>query len=150
MGDVYLADLRKLAAPFGGTTDRILGCAFLMGLPDDASQILRASLRLNELRRDKLLARAWNILKDDTEPVSASVEAPKPPTEGPRCYRCGGPNHFSRDCRSRSSMKDTPDQRAHIRIRCHRCDKLGHIARNCPGKGQGEEDTAPVSSLNHC
>ena len=40
MVDVYLADLRKLAAPFGGATDRILECTFLAGLPDDASQLL--------------------------------------------------------------------------------------------------------------
>lgn len=146
--DVYLADLRKLAAPFGGASDRILGCAFLAGLPDDASRLLRASSKLNELGLDELLARARNILKDDTEPISAAVEAPEPPTEGPRCYRCGGPNHFSRDCRSRSSTKDTPDQKAGKRIRCHRCNKLGHIARNCPGNGQGEEAAAPVFSPN--
>ena len=84
--DVYLADLRKLATPFGGVTDCILGCAFLAGLPDDASRILRASSRLNELRLDELLARARNILKDDTEPVSAAVEAPELPREGPRYY----------------------------------------------------------------
>ena len=38
--EVYLADLRKLAAPFGGVTNRILGCTFLAGLPDDASWLL--------------------------------------------------------------------------------------------------------------
>ena len=82
--DVYLADLRKLATPFGGAIDRILGCAFLAGLPDDARRLLRASVRLNELGLDELLARARNILKDDTEPVSAAVEAPEPPREGPK------------------------------------------------------------------
>ena len=56
--DVYLADLRKLAAPFSGATDRILGCTFLAGLPDNASRLLRASSRLNELGLDELLARA--------------------------------------------------------------------------------------------
>ena len=109
--DVYRADLRRLAVPFGGANDRILGCAFLAGLLDDASWLLRASSRLNELGLDELLARAQNILKDDTEPVSAALEAPEPTAEGPRCYRCGGTNHFSRDCWSRSSLKDTPDQR---------------------------------------
>ena len=120
-------------------------CAFPAGLPDNASRLLRASSRLNEHGLDKLLARARNILKDNTEPVSAAVEAPEQPREGPRCYRCGGPNHFSRDCRSQSSTKDTPDQRARKWIRCY---KLGHIAQNCPGNRQGEEDAAPVSSQN--
>ena len=148
--DVYLADLRRLAVLFGGANDRILGCTFLAGLPDDASRLLRASLRLNVLGLDELLARAQNILKDDTELVLAALEAPEPKTEGSRCYRCGGPNHFSRDCRSRRSTKDTPDQRAWTRIRCHRCDKVGHIAWNSPGNGQGEDDAAPVSSPNRC
>ena len=110
--DVYLADLRKLAVPFGSATPCILGCAFLAGLLDDTSRLLQASLRLNELGLVKLPARARNILKDDMEPVLAAVEVPKSPREGPRCYRCGGPNHFSRDCQSQSSIKDTPDQRA--------------------------------------
>ena len=148
--DVYLADLRRLAAPFGGANDRIL--AFLAGLPDDASRLLRASSRLNELELDEWLARARNILKDDTEPVPAALEAPEPTTEGLRCYRCGGPNHFSRDCRCRSSTKDTPDQRARTRMHCHRCDKLGHIARNCPGKrargGRHSASLLPKSPLS--
>ena len=147
--DVYLANLRRLATLFGGVNDRILGCNFLVGLPDDASRLLQASSKLNELRLDKLLARAWKILKDDMELVSVALEAPKPTTEGPRCYRCGGLNYFSRDCWSWSSTRDTPDQRAQTRIRYHCCDKLGHIAWNCPGNGRGEEDAAPVSSTNY-
>ncbi len=38
--DVYLADLRRLAVPFGGATDCILECAFMAGLPDDVSRLL--------------------------------------------------------------------------------------------------------------
>ena len=38
--DVCLADLRKLAAPFSSATDRISRCAFLAGLPDNASRQL--------------------------------------------------------------------------------------------------------------
>ena len=141
--DIYLADLRKLAAPFGGTNDRILGCTFLAGLPGDASRLLLAFSRLNELGLDELLARARNILKDDTESVSAAVEAPEPLTEGPKCYRCGGPNNFSRDCQS--STKDTPDQRAQHTLRqakSHSTELSGKRARG--------EDAAPVSSPNRC
>ena len=56
MVDVYLDDLRRLAVLFGGANKRILGCAFLAGLPDNASRLLRASSRLNELKLDELLA----------------------------------------------------------------------------------------------
>lgn len=70
--DVYLADLRKLAVPFGGATDCILECAFLVGLPDNVSRLLRSSLRLDELGIDELLARARNILKD-TKMIAAAA-----------------------------------------------------------------------------
>ena len=37
--DVYLANLRKLSVPFGGVNDKILSCAFLVGLPEDISKL---------------------------------------------------------------------------------------------------------------
>ena len=61
--DVYVADLKKLAASFGGVTGRILGCTFLVGLPDDASRLLRASLRLNELGLDDFPGQSPEHLK---------------------------------------------------------------------------------------
>ena len=47
--DVYLADLRRLAALFGGIPDAGLGCAFVAGLPASVSRILRAGSRLENL-----------------------------------------------------------------------------------------------------
>lgn len=55
--DIYLADLKKLATLFSSASDRILACAFLSGFPDDASRLLRASSKLNELGLEELLAR---------------------------------------------------------------------------------------------
>ena len=136
--DVYLADLKRLAIPFGGANDRIMGCAFLAGLPDDTSRLLRASSRLTELGLDELLARARNILKE-VGPVAAAAKAPGPPTDSPKCYRCGGPNHFSRDCRSQENRGNMNDQRARRRIRCYRCNTLGHIAQNCSGNECGDK-----------
>ena len=40
MVDIYQADLRRLVVPFGRATDRILECAFLVGIPDDVSWLL--------------------------------------------------------------------------------------------------------------
>ena len=39
--DVYLANLWKLSVPYGGV-NKILSCAFLVGLPEDISRLLRA------------------------------------------------------------------------------------------------------------
>ena len=40
--DVFLADMRRLAVPFGGLSDKMLACAFVAGLPDTVKQLLRA------------------------------------------------------------------------------------------------------------
>jgi cellular nucleic acid-binding protein len=32
------------------------------------------------------------------------------------CYKCGGPNHFARDCQAQA-------------MKCYACGKLGHISR---------------------
>ncbi|KFD47059.1 hypothetical protein M513_12047 [Trichuris suis] len=47
--DVFLSELRKLASLFGGISEKGMMCAFISGLPGSVRQILRASLRLQEL-----------------------------------------------------------------------------------------------------
>ena len=123
--DVFLADLRRLAVPFGGASDCILECAFMAGLPDDVSLLLWVPSRLDELEIDKLLAKAWNILKD-TELVAVAKRTAETPTErqhaagdstmprlreSPKCYRCGGLNRYSRDCQSRGNTRGANDQK---------------------------------------
>lgn len=44
------------------------------------------------------------------------------------CYKCGGPNHFARDCQAQA-------------MKCYACGKLGHISRDCTAPNGG-----PLSS----
>ncbi|PHH59507.1 hypothetical protein CDD81_3147 [Ophiocordyceps australis] len=53
-------------------------------------------------------------------------------TVGPRpasCYRCGGPNHYARDCQAQAA-------------KCYACGKLGHISRDCTAPNGGPLNTA--------
>lgn len=40
------------------------------------------------------------------------------------CYKCGGPNHFARDCQAQAQ-------------KCYACGKLGHISRDCTAPNGG-------------
>ena len=45
--DVFLAELRRLAVPFGGLSDKMLSCAFVAGMPDSVKPLPRAGSRMN-------------------------------------------------------------------------------------------------------
>jgi cellular nucleic acid-binding protein len=40
------------------------------------------------------------------------------------CYKCGGPNHYARDCQAQA-------------MKCYACGKLGHISRDCTAPNGG-------------
>ncbi|XP_043225494.1 uncharacterized protein LOC122383282 [Amphibalanus amphitrite] len=68
--DVFLADLRRLAALFGGVPDRMLVCAFVAGLPETTRQVIRAGTRAESLELASVLARARAVLSDEREAVN--------------------------------------------------------------------------------
>jgi len=63
--DVFLAELRKLAAPLGDLPDKVFCCAFVAGLPNTVRQLLRASSRMDTLTIEQLLARARAVMSEE-------------------------------------------------------------------------------------
>ncbi|RUS16291.1 hypothetical protein BC937DRAFT_91403 [Endogone sp. FLAS-F59071] len=57
---------------------------------------------------------------------------------GPRviCYKCGGYNHFARDCQANG-------------VKCYNCGKFGHISRDCP-TSQGPVVDKTVKTCYRC
>ena len=150
--DVFLANLRTLAERFGGVSDKTLLCAFVMGLPEGARQVLRAGANIEDMKLETFLKRARAVLSDEgtglacgvvtngsgrkeNHEVEAVEEAcvamattslrSRPAGRGKQgCFECGGPNHFARHCwTARKAGRDG---------RCYECDETGHMARNCP------------------
>ncbi|KRY78041.1 hypothetical protein T4A_12352 [Trichinella pseudospiralis] len=112
--DVFLAELRRLATLFGGISEKALACAFVAGLPENVRQLLRAGSRMEDLGLNQILTRARVIITDE-RPVDApnaclsargsDVRGSTAPP-GQRCFECGGPNHFARDCLARRQGGD--------------------------------------------
>ena len=71
--DVFLADLRRLAALFGGVPERTLICAFIAGLPDSVRQVIRAGSRAERLSLQDVLTRARAVLSDERLAVAAAA-----------------------------------------------------------------------------
>jgi len=58
---------------------------------------------------------------------------------GPRaatCYKCGGPNHFARDCQAQA-------------MKCYACGDNGHISRDCKRGSQTEKSCYTCSEPGH-
>ena len=92
--DVFMAELRKLATPLGGLSDKVLSCAFVAGLPDAVRQLLRASCRMDTLSLEQLLARARAVMTEESDVIAAAradVPRSKKSTaavSGPVCFEC--------------------------------------------------------------
>ena len=130
--DVYLADLRRLAALFGGLPERALTCAFVAGLPDSVRQTLRASSKAEGLDLAAILLRARALLSDERV-TAAAVQR-----------RTAAPSPEQRSAPPRGRQPRAPRH-----LRCWACGELGHIAARCqrqPGNGAGGDGSAPPSS----
>jgi hypothetical protein len=53
------------------------------------------------------------------------------------CYKCGGPNHYARDCQAQS-------------MKCYACGKLGHISRDCSAPNGGPLNSEGSKTCYRC
>ncbi|KAK4329283.1 hypothetical protein Pmani_000317 [Petrolisthes manimaculis] len=148
--DVFLAELRRLASLFGGMSDKGLACAFVVGLPENVRQLLRAGSRLESLDLSQILTRARAVIKDDCSggPLDACLGAASEFGAGWQqsqcCYECNGPNHFARDCllHRRGFGRGSRSRRG-----MGRGTRRGYTTLTGSGNEYGEEVLAPTSSL---
>ena len=58
-----------------------------------------------------------------------SFKRPSGRASGTTCYKCGGPNHFARDCQANT-------------VKCYACGKVGHISKDCHSSAGGSNFSA--------
>jgi len=137
--DVYLTDLRRLAKLACIEDEEVIRGAFIVGLPTDVSQLLRAAARTAEMSLSVLCGKARIMLSQRTQDVAqdfaaAAVFTPEfagachAPNDSRRCCNCGG-KHLAKNC----------ERRARSPIVCWKCGETGHIARRCYGKNMGND-----------
>lgn len=146
--DVFLAELRRLSALFGGISERGLTCAFIAGLPQTVQQSLRTGCRVESMRLDELLVRARAALADSnvvysdaraSAAVPAATAVSGEQRRARRCFNCNGANHLARDCLLKRALADPRPS-----VKCFRCNGP-HLRRHCPENAPGER-SAPASS----
>lgn len=139
--DVFLADLRRLAALFGGVPDRALACAFVAGLPDTVRQTIRAGSRAEGLDLASVLARARAVLSDERVSAAAAARRAIPPSPSQ-------PPAASASAQTSRPPRGRPPRVPRL-LRCWACGELGHISARCPRQPENEAgggDSAPPPS----
>ena len=158
--DEYLGDLQDLARLIEEKpSDRWLSCAFVSGLPGQVRQQLRGSSRMEHMTLEEILARARALMTEEVEvdehvaaagkrrrvlprvPVDPSSTSDQQDAAAVQCYKCGGPNHFARDCRRPGGRAGQTLPETH----CYRCQQQGHVASMCPGNEARGERRALLS-----
>lgn len=149
--DVYLADIRRLVALMGQTTngDPLIRCAFVSGLPADVAMQLKSTVNVDKLQLAELVSKARAMLASRGG-NDALVCVGAKQVKSLQCFVCSGYGHVARDCGNNRRT----DKTAHIRNRDRRCFACGspdHLANKCPNKagkangGVSASDTRPAT-----
>jgi hypothetical protein len=139
--DVFLADLRSLAARAGCVSDEIIKCAFVVGMPGDVSSQLRASARIANMSIAEIVTQSRALLSTRVETVALSAAKygdRRLTKEVDSCFSCGDRGHRANTCPKRKPGT------------CWSCGQKGHYARQCKSQMSGNangEVVAPAASL---
>ena len=130
--DGFLADLRRLADLACISSEQLLRCAFIAGLPEDVSNKLRAESEINHSSLASIVQQA-RVLMSKRVHANALVTVKKSGRNQkrsvkitdmrenfgnngkPKCFRCKG-DHLIKNC---------PD------VVCFKCNEKGHMANEC-------------------
>jgi hypothetical protein len=130
--DVYLADLKRLAGLANISTDEVLRCAFVTGLPTAVSSQLRSAARIKKSTLPELLEQARVLVSEQT---SATVVAAATGRQRQGQARL----HHEAVLPVAIGERQGQVRPSPINRRCFVCNEVGHIARMCPRRHRAAE-----------